>query len=166
VAIKTERESCIASKACYVVVVMTRAPPVVGGSLGTGKCRAAGDSRSVSVRTTGPVQACVSDTALPHVIHRDVSRQQGLASARWHGDASRQVVMSSADAPLTGELWLAVFWLVMFLTENRREGSNAPSCGSQVDPVSDFYWLVSGRNMSIKSSHHLPLRLWVLIFVI
>ena len=97
--------------------VTTTAAVVVSGSPRTGKCRAACDSRSVSVRTTGPVQACVSDTALPHVIQRDVAgRQQAYqcqqVSTRWRGDAtcpSSVLRTSSPYTPTTCELCLIVF---------------------------------------------------------
>jgi len=96
----------------FAVAVTTAAAVVLSGSPRTGKCRAACDTQSVSVRTTGPVQACVSDTALPHVTQRDVnSRQQAYQyqqmSTRWRGDAtcpSNVLRMSSPYTPTTCKL--------------------------------------------------------------
>ena len=124
-AVKSLQCSCIIHWKFYVMYVMYRwivvvvtnpAALVVSGSPRTGKCRSACDTSLVTVRTTGPVQACVSDTALPHVKHRDVGRQQAYqrepVTSRWRADATCPGYLpraSSAYSPNTCELWLNVF---------------------------------------------------------
>jgi len=111
-----------------VVTVTTTSAMMVSGSPQSGRCRSGCDSRSVTVRTTGPVQACVSDTALPHIIHRDVGGRQRPyqcqpVSARRHvsvTSATHPMHSSSAYSPATCtyQLVLSVDWLtVVFLLQ-------------------------------------------------
>ena len=102
----------------YLCAVTTTSALVTSGSPRSGKCRTASDVRSVSVRTTGPVQACVSDTALPYVTQRDgAGRQpathhcQQVSAPRWRGDAAcpgNVLRMSSPYTPTTRESCSAI----------------------------------------------------------